>query len=389
MSDAGARNIVLVGAGFGGLALAEQLNDVAASGAAVVTLVDRKTHFSMGFSLQWVLMGRRQPEEGMRPYRSMLAGHVRFVHDEIVAIDTAAKTVHTRTRDLPYDDLVIAAGAAMDPGRIPGLAESSHNLCAVDHVLQLREALAEVDSGAVVIAVSATPFKCPPAPYEYALLIDEILRERGVRDRVRVVLTTPEPHPMPAAGPRIGAVVASWMADRGVELHVEHRITSVDPVGRRITYESGFELDYAVFGAMWPHQAPKVVRDAGLTNEMGFVPVEFGTFKTATPDVYAVGDVAATRLPSDKPHPKSGMFAEAQATVVGRNLAAQITGTPEEAYPGKGACFFEMGGDMATAVEADLLPLEGPRMTMQPPSAEGLELKARFETERFARWFGG
>ena len=194
---------------------------------------------------------------------------------------------------------------------------------------------------------------------------------------------------MPTAGPRIGAAVGGWMEASGVELHVQHRITSVDPVSRRITYENGFELDYAVFGAMWPHQAPKVIRDAGLTNDMGFVPVEFGTFRTNTPDVYAVGDVAAVRLPSDKPHPKSGMFAEAQATVVGRNLAARITGGTEEEYPGTGACFFEMGGNMATAVKADLLPLEGPRMTMQPPSKEGLELKAAFETGRFARWFGG
>jgi sulfide:quinone oxidoreductase len=389
MSDATARNIVLLGAGFAGLALATELNEVAASGKATVTLVERKTHFNMGFSLQWALTGRRQPSEGLRPYTSLLADHVRFVNDEIVAIDTDARVVHTRTRDLPYDDLVIGTGCEMDPERIPGLAEGSYNLCAISDVMQLKQRLAEVESGAVVIAVSAVPFKCPPAPYEYALLIDEMLRDRGVREDVRVILTTPEPHPMPAAGPKIGAVVAEWMADNGVELHTQHRIVSVDAATRRITYESGLELDYAVFCAMWPHQAPKVVREAGLTNEMGFVPVKFGTFETSTPNVYAVGDVAAARLPSDKPHPKSGMFAEAQATVVGRNLAARITGADEEGYPGKGACFFEMGGDMATAVSADLLPLDGPKMTMQPPSREGLKLKAEFESERFARWFGG
>ncbi len=389
MSDRDARNIVLLGAGFAGLALATELNDVAASGRARVTLVDRKTHFNMGFSLQWALMGRRQPIDGMRPYTSLLADHVRFVNDEIVRIDTETRTVHTRTQDLPYDDLVIGTGCEMDPQRIPGLAEASYNLCAIDDVMQLKQRLEEVESGAVVIAVSATPFKCPPAPYEYALLMDELLRTRGVRDDVPLILTTPEPHPMPTAGPKIGAVVAEWMADNGVELHTQHRIASVDPAARRITYENGFELDYAVFSAVWPHRAPTVVREAGLTNEMGFVPVEFGTFETTTPNVYAVGDVAATRLPSDKPHPKSGMFAEAQATVVGRNLAARITSAALEEYPGKGACFFEMGGDMATAVSADLLPLEGPRMTMQPPSEEGLELKAEFERERFARWFGG
>ena len=44
---------------------------------------------------------------------------------------------------------------------------------------------------------------------------------------------------------------------------------------------------------------------------------------------------------------------------------------------------------MATAVEADLLPVAGPQMTVQAPSADGLRLKAEFEAERFARWFGG
>jgi sulfide:quinone oxidoreductase len=389
MSDREVRNIVILGAGFAGLALATELNDVAASGGASVTLVDRKTHFNMGFSLQWALMGRRLPEDGMRPYTSLLADHVRFVNDEIVSIDTDARVVHTRTRDLPYDDLVIGTGCEMDPQRIPGLAEASYNLCAIGDVMQLKQRLEEVESGAVVIAVAATPFKCPPAPYEYALLMDELLRTRGVRDDVHLILTTPEPHPMPTAGPKIGAVVAEWMADNGVQLHTQHRIASVDGSERRITYENGLELDYAVFCAVWPHRAPKVVREAGLTNEMGFVPVQFGTFQTAIPNVYAVGDVAGPRLPSDKPHPKSGMFAEAQATTVGRNLAARITGAPLHEYPGKGACFFEMGDDMATAVSADLLPVEGPQMSMEPPSTEGLELKAAFETERFARWFGG
>ena len=48
-----------------------------------------------------------------------------------------------------------------------------------------------------------------------------------------------------------------------------------------------------------------------------------------------------------------------------------------------------VGLPLATAVEADLLPVAGPQMTVQAPSADGLRLKAEFEAERFARWFGG
>jgi len=382
------RHVVILGAGFGGLTMAAELDSLAKAGKAKVTLVDKSPQFSMGFSMQWAMAGRRKPEEGQRPYASRLMQDVKFVHDEILLVDTTRRAVKTRSQTLAYDFLVVALGAELVPETIPGLAEGAYNLCDLRSVLQLKAALESIEKGAVVIAISSLPFKCPPAPYEYALLIDEVLRKRGVRERTRLLLTTPEPQPMPVAGKAVGDAVKSMLAEHKIEFLPGHKPTSVDIAEREIAYENGSKIAYDVLGAMAPHRAPKVLKD--LVDASGFVPVELGTFKTSAPDVYAVGDVASIKLPGGKPHPKAGSFAESQARAVAGNLIALLEGRePATRYSGQGTCFVEIGQNMAAPAEADLLGPEGPRVTLNAPSEAGLEGKRQFERERFAKWFGG
>src|SRR3989338_4271989 len=98
--------VLILGAGFGGLTAATELDPLVRDGKAEVTVIDREARFSMGFSMQWVLAGRRQPEEGERPYSSLQAQHVRFVQDDIISLDTRQKTVRTRSREFSYEYLV-------------------------------------------------------------------------------------------------------------------------------------------------------------------------------------------------------------------------------------------------------------------------------------------
>ena len=381
--------IVILGAGFAGLTLATELDSLAAQGKADVTLVDRAPQFSMGLNLQWVFAGRRSPQEGERMYASLRPRHVRFLHDEAVAIDTAKGVVRTRSTSLPYDRLVLALGAELAPDPVPGLADGAYDLFDLDSVLQFRDAVQRVDGGTLLIAIAAMPFKCPPAPYEYAFLVDDALRARGVREKVRLVLTTPEPQPMPVAGKAVGDAVKAMLAERGIEYLTGHKPKAVDAAHRRVAYENGAELEYALLGAVPPHRAPKVVRDAGLADASGFVPVELGTFRAQAPNVYAVGDVAAIKLPGGSPHPKAGVFAESQALAVARRLAAEALGGEHEKYPGQGTCYVEVGRNEAAPAEIRLLEEGGPTARIDPPSVKGLELKRQFERERFDRWFGG
>lgn len=381
--------VLILGAGFGGLTLATELEPLAASGAAEVTLVDRKDTFTMGFSMQWVLAGRRSRSEGDRPYSALLARHVRFLKDEVLGIDTSGRVVQTTQRALPYDRLVIALGAELAPGLVPGLSETGYNLCDFNSVMGLKAALEGQASGTVLVAVASVPFKCPPAPYEYALLIDDMFRARGTRDASRILVTTPEPQPMPVAGKAVGEAVKSLLSERRIEFLPSHKPKAVDGVRRAVVYENGVEVAFDILGAMPPHRAPKVVRDAGLADASGFVPVDLWSLRTSIQDVYAVGDVAALKLPNGSPHPKAGIFAEEQARAVARDLTKQIAGGMAERYSGRGVCFVDVGGERAAAAEADLLGEAGPRIELRAPTREGLLGKREFERERFSRWFGG
>ena len=381
-------HIVILGAGFGGLAAATELNHLAGEGKVRVTLVERNRHFSMGFSMQWTLVGRRPLEAGLRSFDNLAARHVAFLHDEVVGIDTAARAVFTRSRRLDYDALLVATGAELAPEVIPGLSEGAFNLCDGPSVLQLRAAVETLKRGTLLIAVTTVPFKCPPAPYEYALLLDDVLRQRGVRDDVRVVMTTPEPQPMPVAGKAVGDAVKALLADRGIEYFPARKITGVDARRRVVSYEGSPQIAYDLFAAMPPHRAPKVVREAGLADASGFVPVDLRTMRTAVDGVYAVGDVAALKLPGGSPHPKAGVFAEAQGLTAARTIAVQLLGGEAPTYAGSGTCFVDTGREEAAPAEIHLLAEGGPRAVLGPPSAAGLAGKREFERERLARWFG-
>ncbi len=369
------------------MTLAAQLEPLGKSKKAEVVLIEKSPEFRMGFSMQWVLAGRRKPDEGRRAYSSLRFKRVQFIQDEASSIQTGEQAVHTKSRRIEYDYLIIALGAELAPELVPGLSEAAYNLCDFGSVLQLKSALQSLRSGTVLVAVTSLPFKCPPAPYEYALLIDDLLSKQSFRKNLRVVLSTPEPQPLPVAGMAIGETVKKLLAERGIEYLPLHKPKLVEFPNRKVIYDNGAELNFDVLGAMPPHRTPKVVREAGLTDATGFIPAELGSFKTSVSNIFAIGDVASLRLPSGNPHPKAGVFAEAQAIALASQITAEITGQPASPYTGKGACFVDVGGGQAAPAEAELLHPDGPRFTLNPPSKAGLLAKKRFEAERLRKWF--
>jgi sulfide:quinone oxidoreductase len=381
------KKIVTLGAGFGGLTVAFKLEPLVKAKKVDIFLVEKSPDFRMGFSLQWVLAGRRKPDEGRRLYSSLRTKKINFIQDEAVSILADQKEILTKSRRLPYDYLIIALGAELAPETIPGLAEGAYNLCDFGSVLQFRQALENLQSGTVLIAIAATPFKCPPAPYEYAMLVDDIMRKRKIRGDIRIVLTTPEPQPLPVGGPAVGDAVKKMLAGKQIEYLNFWKPKQVNVGARQVEYENGEKMSYDLLAAMSPHRAPKVARESGLCSESGFIPAELGSFKTAAPGVYAIGDVAALKLPNGGPHPKAGVFAEAQGEAVASAIRAEITGAKPAPYSGRGACFVDVGGNEAVPAMGELLHPDGPRLVLNPPSRAGLLAKKKFERERLEKWF--
>jgi sulfide:quinone oxidoreductase len=375
----GVARVVVLGAGFAGLELTTRLSEEFGDDIEIV-LIDRSDAFVFGFSKLDVMFGRAVPEQVRHPYAEIVKPGVRFVQTAIRSIDPGARTVETDAGAFAADVLVVALGANLDPAATPGLLEGGHEFYTVAGALAAREALERFDGGRVVIGVLATPFKCPPAPSETALLLHEQLVARGLRARSEIALVIDFGRPIPPS-PAASAALVEAFAERGIEWHPSREVCELDPGRNVATLRDGGEMPYDLFLAVPVHRAPAVVSEAGLTTD-GWIQIDALTFETSFPGVYAIGDVAAVGTP------RAGVFAEGHAAIAAEHIAARIRGTTSSAqYGGRGVCYLEFGADAVAMVDVTFF---GDQRSGEliGPSAALVADKAEFGSSRVKRWFG-
>jgi sulfide:quinone oxidoreductase len=174
---------------------------------------------------------------------------------------------------------------------------------------------------------------------------------------------------MPVAGPEASKQVRQMVESKGIGMHTEHAVKSVDPQTGRIAFASGVTADFDLLAYVPPHRAPQVVKDAGLVGPSGWVTVDRATLATSFRGVYAIGDVTGIPLAIGKPLPKAGVFAHGEAEVVARNIAAEIKGENASArYAGDGACFIETGDGRAGYGSGNFYAEPAPQVGLRRPS---------------------
>lgn len=379
------RTLVL-GAGFGGIAVATGLRDRLGD-AHHVTLVDRNASFSMGLRKLWELVELGTIEEGSRPRTALSGGGIEVIEAEVAAIDLAAHAADTTAGRIEADRLVVALGADARPDLVPGLVEHGHPVWARDAVAPARKALAGLERGRVAVVIFGAPYPCPPAPYECVMLIDDYLRSRGLRDAIDLEVATLQPMLLPNAG----AAGSNWLAARLDERSIAWRVgCATERVeSGRVVFADGSDLAFDVLLAVPPHRVPTSVGDAGLAGESGWIEPDRGTFATGHTGVWAIGDCTFVKLANGLPLPKAGAMAAVQGDRVAAQIAAEITGEPApEPFDGRGHCFLETGLREAALIEGDFYA-DPPVVTLQDATAERHDEKAAFEREHLSRWFGG
>ncbi len=372
--------VLILGAGFGGLQVATILSEELGESVEVV-LVDQADGFVLGFSKLDVMFDRTTPEHVFHRYADLAKPGVQFVQTTIRALDPAAKRVATDEGELDGDVLVVALGAEVVPSATPGLREAGHEFYSVAGALALRDVLASFPGGRVLVGVTSTPFKCPPAPSETALLVHDYLAERGLGGASDVSLVMPFGVPIPPS-PEASSTVLATMAERGIHWLPDRLVRALDPQRQTALLSDGSELPFDLFLGVPHHRAPQVIVESGLTVD-GWVPVDPETLETRFPGVYAVGDVTSVGTP------KAGVFAEGQGTVVAAEIVALARGgAVPSTYDGRGVCYMEMGHGLVGKVDVTFLSGHGPVGTLEGPSAALVADKADFGTSRIRRWFG-
>ncbi len=208
--------VLILGAGFGGLELATGLSEALGDGVEV-TLIDKNDTFVFGFSKLDLMFGQATPEAVRMPYADVVKPGVRVLRETVTAIDPEARRVTTDAGAHEADVLVVALGADYDFEATPGLLEAGNEFYSVAGAERLAGIIPDFLQGHAVIGVCGAPFKCPPAPSECALLLDEALKARGVRDACRISFVIPLPTPVPPS-PETSVALEAEFAKRGIEL---------------------------------------------------------------------------------------------------------------------------------------------------------------------------
>lgn len=342
------KHIIVLGGGAGGTIAANLLARRLKPHEADVTVIDKLGVHLYQPAYLYLSFGWYRREKAMRSERGLLQRRVHLVVDEATHIDPDGRRVTTaKNGDLAYDYLVIATGARLNPGEVPGLAEGAHHFYSEEGALALRGALKDFRGGKVVIGIGGVPYKCPPAPLEFAFLLDWWLKRKGLRDTTEIFFTSPLPRVFPIES--VAAMAAPLLEKRGVRIHTFFNLETVDPKTRTATSLEGETLPYDLLVMIPPHRGAAVVTASGLGDGGGWVPTDRYTLKAEGRDgVYVVGD--ATNLPISK----SGAAAHFEASPLVDNLLADMRGTrTEHRYNGKVMCFLETGFDKATLLSFD------------------------------------
>jgi sulfide:quinone oxidoreductase len=399
-----ASRTVIVGAGFGGIAAARTLRTLLPEPHRI-QVVDWRPEVSLGAGHTWVLTGRRRPEQVSRRLSTITRHGLEFRCAEVVGVDPGKRVLEVAGDRVPADALVLAPGARLTLEPLPGAAGVAHQFYELDAALRLGGALDSFAGGRVLMTVIAPPYKCPAAPHEAALLIHERLTRKPGANRFSLSFLTPEPQPMPVAGPTIGAAIRELYEQRGitarfatrpVRVHSPSSTPAGSPPSRAVAGElelaDGSREPFDLLIVIPAHTAPAFLRESGLLGGNGWVSVERDSLATPFDGVWAIGDATHVPLSGGGMLPKAGVFARAEGEAVAHSVAARMLGRgapadgPPVRFAGKGGCYLETGRGEAALAEGEFFAEPAPVVTLQPPSRAGLAGKEKFAKE-WARWY--
>ncbi len=337
------KRILILGGGFGGLYTALELDRTLAKRDDIeVTLVNRENFILFTPMLHEVAASDIDLTHIVNPIRKMLR-RVSFLHAEVECIDLASKSVkvvHSESRhphDLGYDYLVIALGCTTNFFHLPGLEETAFTMKSLGDAIRLRNHLID--------GLEAADFECAAGDRDQLLTvvvagggfsgvetiagINDFLREASrnyshlSEMQIRVVLVHPGPVILPELGEALGRYTATKLAERGVEIRVNTRVTAVRE-GRvelsdgtiipsnTLIWTAGTAAHALCGGLPCP-------TDRGRIQVNGFMEVE------GWPGVYSLGDCATVPDPeTGKPYPPTAQHAIRQGKVLAGNIAAAI-----------------------------------------------------------------
>src|SRR6266511_2442223 len=234
--------VVVLGGGVGGTLAANLLARQLGRDVHVTVVDPTGMHvYQPGFL--YAALGRANGRWLARDERTLLRREVELAVEGATLVEPDKGLVRlAHGGSLPFDYLLLATGARLVPDQIPGLVQAAHEFYSLQGALRLREALRGFKGGRVLVGVAGIPYKCPPAPVEFTLMLDQYLRQRGVRGKSQVTLLSPLNRAFTIES--ASKLVQPIMQRRGIGLETFFNVETVDPSAATVSSLEGDKADY-------------------------------------------------------------------------------------------------------------------------------------------------
>jgi NADH dehydrogenase len=329
--------IVIAGAGFGGIEAAKAL----AKAPVDVTIIDKQNHHCFQPLLYQVATAALSPADVAWPIRHIFRrqANATVLMAEIRGVDTEKRIVRTDAIDVPYDELVLATGAANSYFGHDEWAEAAPGLKRIEDATRIRRRIliaferAEIARDEaerrrlltfVIVGAGATGVEMSGA-------IAEVARQTLAMDfrhidprSARIVLIEAGPRVMPAFSEHLADYVHRTLVAKGVEIMTATRVTGCDL--------RGVDTDHGRIDAgtiIWAAgvMASPAAQWIGVAHDpAGRIKIEPDLSVPGHPEIFAIGDTAAATGPDGRPVPGIAPGAKQMGQYVGRLIAARVAG---------------------------------------------------------------
>jgi sulfide dehydrogenase [flavocytochrome c] flavoprotein chain len=382
---------VVIGGGFAGATCARFIKRI--DPRITVTLVEANSTFTACPFSNGVIVGLRDLRAQQFGYDKVAADQVVLQMAPATAVDAQARTVTLGNgTSLPYDRLVLAPGIDIRWDGLPGYTEAAaermpHAWKAGEQTLLLRRQLeAMEDGGVVAIAVPATPYRCPPAPYERASLIAHYLKAHKPRSKI-LILDAKDTIPQQRLFEHAWKAFYSGMIER-IALSDGGRVVAVEPATNTLVTEFG-NHDVQVANVIPPQRAGNIANLAGAADKTGWCPIDPATFASKlVPNIHVIGDAIIGGSV-----PKSASAAHGEGKACAAIVASLIAGKPPESPTFEGICYDTVAPGYAFFMSGSYHPrddnfaeIPGSGFT-SPINGHGLDEVRKREADQAQAWF--
>ena len=368
--------IVIMGAGLGGVIMAYEMKDQMRS-EDNLTVVTKDPIYHFVPSNPWIPVGWRTRESLEVDLAPTFAKRgIRFKPTPVVKLDPEANQIELADGStLKYDHLIIATGPELAFDEIEGLGPEGFttSICHIDHAEKAGVGFEEFcKKPGPIITGAVQGASCFGPAYEFTFILETELRRRKIRDKVPMTFVTSEPYVghlgLDGVGDTKGLLESAlrekhikWLTSSRVK-KVEDGKMTVEEVADDGSVKATHELPFG-FSMMLPaFRGIKPLRGVdGLVNPRGFVLVDKHQQNPKYPNIFAVGVCVAIPPMGPTPVPcgvpKTGFMIESMVTATAKNLGEILRGRPAK-YQGtwNAVCLADFGDSGIAFVAQPQIP---------------------------------